>query len=87
VLAWTGFQWSGVTGRMRFGAREGRWFWANGEAWGTCELRRTGEGMQATVQVVHGSLALSELEVTGIGKLTLDAIAVVQASESISWCL
>ena len=26
VLAWTGFQWSGVTGAMRFAARKGRWF-------------------------------------------------------------
>jgi hypothetical protein len=71
VLAWTGFQWSGVTGTMRFAAREGRWFWSNGETWGICELQRAGDALQITIEVLHGSLTLKQLESTGIGRLAL----------------
>jgi hypothetical protein len=87
VLAWTGFQWSGVTGTMRFAAREGRWFWSNGEAWGTCELRRMEEGVQVTLKVLHGSLALRELNVAGVGTVALEATVTVGEDESFSWCL
>jgi hypothetical protein len=87
VLAWTGFQWSGVTGTMRFAAREGRWFWSNGEAWGTCEQRRTEDRTQVTLKVLHGSVGLRQLEVIDVGRITLGAMVVVQESDSISWCL
>jgi hypothetical protein len=87
VLAWTGFEWSGVTGTMRFAAREGKWFWSNGEAWGTCELWRKGEGMQATVQVLHGSLALRQLDVAGVGTVALEATVTVEEGENVPWRL
>ena len=85
VLAWTGFQWSGVTGTMRFAAREGKWFWSNGEAWGTCEQRETVEGMEVTLQVLYGSLTLRRFEVTGVRTITLDAAVTVREGESVSW--
>jgi hypothetical protein len=87
ALAWTGFQWSGVTGTMRFAAREGKCFWSTGRAWGTCEQSRTGDGTQITLQVLHGSVALRQLEVIDVGTITLDAMVVVPESESISWSL
>jgi hypothetical protein len=87
VLAWTGFQWSGVTGTMRFAAREGRWFWSNGDAWGTCEQRRIEDGTQVTLEVLRGSVGLRQLEVIDVGMVMLDAMVVIQESDSISWCL
>jgi hypothetical protein len=87
VLAWAGFHWSAVTATMRFAAREGKWFWSNGEAWGTCEQRTTADDLQVTVKVLHGSLALRRLEVTGVGMVALDERVVVRESDSISWCL
>ena len=87
VGAWTGFQWSGVTGTMRFAARDGRWFWSNGEAWGICEQRNTEEGVRVTVEVLHGSLALRQLEMSGVGTVALDATATVEEGESVLWRL
>jgi hypothetical protein len=87
VLAWTGFRWSGVTGTMRFAAREGRWFWSNGRAWGTCEQQETGDRVRFTIAVLYGVLTLSELEVTGVGAVTLDRAVKVQEGENASWCL
>jgi hypothetical protein len=84
VLAWAGFQWSSVTGSMRFAAREGKWFWSNGEAWGICELREIGDGTQVTLEVLHGSLTLWQLEVEGVGTITLDAAVTVRKEESVS---
>jgi non-lysosomal glucosylceramidase len=87
VLAWTGFQWSGVTGTVRFAAREGKSFWSNGWAWGTCEQRRTGDGVQVTLKVLHGSLTLGQVELVGIGRLVLDDTVAVSEGESASWYL
>jgi hypothetical protein len=87
VLAWTGFQWSGVTGTMRFVAREGRWFWSNGSAWGMCEQSRTEDGTQVTLTVLYGSVDLRQLKVVGVGTIALEAPMVMQESDSVSWCL
>ena len=87
ALAWTGFGWSGVTGTMRFAAREGRWFWSNGEAWGTCELRKVGNGLQVTLEVLHGSLALWQFGIAGVGTASLDGTLRVGEGRSMSWRL
>ncbi|MCK5803629.1 MAG: hypothetical protein KAI66_12385 [Lentisphaeria bacterium] len=63
VLALTGFQYDGTTGHMCFAAKEGRFFWANGVAWGTCELRKTDDCWQARLSVLHGTLALRAFSV------------------------
>ena len=62
-------------------------FWANGEAWGTCELCTTEDGTQVTLEVLYGSVGLRQLGVVDVGMIALDEMAVVRASESISWCL
>ena len=87
ALAWTGFEWSGVTGTMRFAAREGRWFWANGEAWGMCEQQKSGDGVQVRLQVLYGSLTCRHLEIIGVGKTVLDTAATLQERESLTWQL
>ena len=38
VPALTGFKWDGIKGTMEFAAREGAFFWSNGDAWGTCRV-------------------------------------------------
>ena len=85
VPAWTGFQWSGVTGTMRFAAREGKWFWSNGHAWGTCEQRETGKGIEVTLHVLYGSLTLQRLEVKGVGAFAVRKAVTIRGGESVSW--
>jgi len=62
VLALTGFAYSGVTRSLSFAASETpvKWFWSNGEAWGTFSQA---PGGQVSLTVLHGSLNLRELNV------------------------
>jgi hypothetical protein len=87
VLAWTGFQWSGVTGTIRFAAREGSWFWSNGEAWGICEQRGEGDCLRVSIEVLHGSLSVQRLDITGAGALSMADEVTLSEFERATWCL
>lgn len=58
VLAWSGFNYSGVTGEMKFTSRPGTYFWSNGYAWGTCKIA---DGAAPTLTVLKGNLPLKSL--------------------------
>ncbi len=58
VPALTGFQYDGVAGAMSLAAQEGNWFWAAGQSWGLCRIRRVRGVWQAALQVLHGALVL-----------------------------
>ena len=58
VLALGGFQYSGVEKSMAFAADEGNHFWSNGSAWGTCAIRKDGDGHRVELEVLHGNLEL-----------------------------
>lgn len=60
VLALSGFHYSGVKQEMRFAAKPSNWFWSNGYAWGTCQIRADGS---ARLSVLHGTLALHALTI------------------------
>jgi uncharacterized protein (DUF608 family) len=68
ILALTGFQFDACTGTMRFDCGEGTWFWSNGAAWGTCELRNSTGRATATLRVLHGTLSLTRFEWTDTGR-------------------
>lgn len=63
LVAWSGFHYSAVERRIRFGPRPGCHFWSNGSAWGTFERR----GDEAVLRVLHGELRVEELAVEGFG--------------------
>ncbi len=63
VLALTGFRYSAVAARMEFGAPDGAYFWSNGYAWGRCAI----DGDRVTLDVCHGTLALREFCLVGVG--------------------
>ncbi len=66
-LALTGFHYSAVTKTMTLTDRPGRYFWSTGYAWGVCAVSRTGEQLQAGLNVLHGSLTLSRLQLGDSG--------------------
>ncbi|MBI4926610.1 MAG: hypothetical protein HY835_02515 [Anaerolineae bacterium] len=68
VLACSGFHYSAVESRMLFAAREGRWFWSNGQAWGVCEISRVPQRWQARLTVLSGALALRRFGLHGVGE-------------------
>lgn len=59
VLAWSGFQYSGVERRMAFTDKLGKYFWSNGYAWGTCEV----SGESVTLELLKGELRLKQLKI------------------------
>ena len=62
LLAYTGFEYSGVTGIMKFNAIEGQYFWSNGYAYGTIKITKEADLFKADVKVLYGALKLSKLE-------------------------
>jgi non-lysosomal glucosylceramidase len=56
VPALSGFAWDGVAKAMSFGAKDGSYFWSNGDAWGTCRIGPGGKS--AELRVLHGGLQL-----------------------------
>ena len=68
VLAISGFDYSAITQTLTFAARVGKWFWSNGAAWGTCDIRKRGKKMVVKLEVMHGEIALATLKLTGHGE-------------------
>ncbi|MCG8452129.1 MAG: non-lysosomal glucosylceramidase [Spirochaetales bacterium] len=63
VLALSGFEYSGVEKSMQFHSQEGRYFWANGKAWGICEVKKKDQGFEATLELLGGHLELKSFAV------------------------
>lgn len=72
ILAMTGFQYSGVQRRMGFRPQEGRFFWSNGYAWGTCQMRKSGTGYSVKLNLLGGELRLKAFELDGVSKAVFD---------------
>jgi non-lysosomal glucosylceramidase len=66
-LALTGFHYSAVDKRLEFAPREGRFFWSNGWAYGTVEIRKAGEDYEAVLTSLKGDLTLKDFVLIGIG--------------------
>ncbi len=54
ILAYSGFQYSGVDKSMSITGKDGKWFWSIGSAWGTV----TNAAGRAAVEVIEGCLTL-----------------------------
>ncbi len=81
VIAWTGFQYSGVTNTMTIADRDGRFFWSNGDAYGTYCKR----GRKFTLQVLGGAIRIQTLHVAGSAAVTINKT--IQSGKTISCSL
>jgi uncharacterized protein (DUF608 family) len=69
ILALTGFYYSGVEKVMKFKPIEGKYFWANGNTWGTIEQKFSGNAANVTLTVMGGKpLVLDQYELRNYGK-------------------
>jgi hypothetical protein len=84
VPALTGFRYSGVERSMEFAAQEGGHFWSTGYAWGTCRQKPAKTGTKVTLRVLHGTVRLKRLTLTGLGSRVLKAERSLRAGESLS---
>ncbi len=70
LLAWTGFHYSGLDGTLQLGPRDGKFFWSNGDAYGSYEKK----GKRLTLQVVGGSLRVERIVIAGTGEKVVGKI-------------
>jgi len=78
-IAATGFNYDGVTRTMRFAAsaKPAKWFWSNGQAWGTIKQ----DNAKVTLSVMSGALRVSDL---GIGAQTHTLNRELSAGDSVT---
>jgi len=82
---------------MEFAAREGTFFWSDGDAWGTCvvmaEAGRTIAGKKnvaaktvykAEIKVMQGNLALQNFRLEGAGEARFPKARILSAGNSLS---
>jgi len=69
VPALTGFRYSGVDATIEFAAtkKPSKVFWSNGYAWGTFGQRPARGGARVELTVLHGSLRVRRLVLSGVG--------------------
>ena len=86
VLALTGFGYDGVEQALRFAKSDVpcRWFWSNGDAWGTCEQCPAPAGTEVTVTVLFGTLHLQRLGLAGSAPVDFSEAQKLSAGHSAS---
>jgi hypothetical protein len=83
ALVMSGFQFSAVEQALTMAARRGSFFWANGYAWGTCQLEpREEQAFQVRLSVLHGQIELKELRLREFGTYTFPATRRIALEET-----
>ncbi len=67
LLAYTGFQYSAVEGRMAFNANVGAYFWSNGYQYGNVVISGGGRQRLVTLRSLNGDLTLARVTLNGYG--------------------
>ena len=82
VLALTGFHYSAVTKTMTVTAKNGKYFWSDGYAWGNIVVTTGEKGKQVLIRVMQGTLRLKKIILTGYGEKTFHSKTL---EEGMSW--
>jgi non-lysosomal glucosylceramidase len=84
VPALTGFHYSGVTKELKFGNKNGRFFWSNGYSYGTAEISNGEPGIRKSVaiRVLNGKINIAKLTIDGIGTVELKKVKPIQPGET-----
>ncbi|WP_430934663.1 GH116 family glycosyl-hydrolase [Saccharicrinis sp. 156] len=77
VLATSNFHYSAVDKSMSFTSLPGTYFWSNGYAWGTCEVKEK----EALFTVLSGSVKLDSFSLDGLGEKKLKGKIIFEGDE------
>ncbi|MCP5120211.1 MAG: hypothetical protein GY953_56160, partial [bacterium] len=83
VLALSGFHYSGVEKAMTFSSGDGQFFWSNGYAWGSCQLKVAGGEAEALLDVRGGELPLARFRLRDFGEREYAADHIVPAGQQL----
>lgn len=87
LLALTGFHYSGVDKEITFNNISGKYFWSNGYAYGTVEMKKEEDAKQMNLTVLNGELKLSKVTIKEVGTLSLPVTKTMQAGETNSFTI
>jgi len=87
ILALTGFHYSGVDFKISFNNLTGKYFWSNGYAYGTVEMKDTKEGKQVNLTVINGNIKIKKIIINGLGSVELPEIKLFQAGDISSFLI
>ena len=78
VIAFSGFNYSGVTGKFSITSRPGNYFWSNGYSWGNVEVK----DKKIIISVHYGTLRLKKIEMKQTGVIELKEPIVLKDGDS-----
>ncbi len=78
ALALTGFHYSGVAQSLEMAAKDGRFFWSNGQAYGTAVLKKTGDRLAVTVRALKGEIAFKTFTAAGFAAKSFPRLQTVK---------
>jgi len=84
VLGATGFHYSGVNKSMHMAAKDGKHFWSNGHAWGTCQVKTGKTSTAVKLDVLGGELHLERFTLGKRPTIELQGAESLGAGESIT---
>ncbi len=87
VLALTGFHYSGIEKEIKFDNINGNYFWSNGYAYGTIDLKDVETGKQIKLYVLNGSLQLSTIVIENLGEVSIPRGITLEAGELASYLI
>jgi len=81
VLALTGFHYSGVEKKMKFNSLEGKYFWANGQTYGTIVLEKKGNETKVRIDVLgEKSFEIKDFELRSFSKYSFNRVQKIEDS-------
>jgi len=87
VLALTGFHYSGIHKVITFNDISGFYFWSNGYAYGTVQMKDLKNGKEMKLAVLNGKLHLSKIVVKNVGELSIHGGSTLETGESASYVI
>lgn len=85
LIALTGFNYSGVDGTISFNNLSGNYFWSNGYAFGTVEIKNTSGGKQVDLHVINGSIKINKMQINNLGSTSSPDTKMLQKGDSRSF--
>jgi len=81
-LALTGFHYSAVDRTLTFAAKDGKFFWSNGTAYGMIRQKVLGGKRTVAIQVLGGKLSFQALTLTAFGGIKFKAPVILKPGET-----
>ena len=86
VLAWTGFNYSGVNKSMKFNDEPGTYFWSNGYSFGTITIeKKSDKNSKIELNVIEGKIELNSFEFSNKKKHSFKKTETIATGESLKF--